>query len=49
LAQAIEAARRIGAGETYFTHIAHELGHQATNAALPEGMALAYDGQVIEI
>jgi phosphoribosyl 1,2-cyclic phosphate phosphodiesterase len=49
LAQAIEAAQRIGAQETYFTHIAHELGHQATNAALPEGMALAYDGQVIEI
>jgi hypothetical protein len=32
-----------------FTHIAHELGHHATNAQLPDGMALAYDGQVIEI
>lgn len=49
LEQAVEAARRIGAGQTLFTHIAHELPHAATNAALPPGMALAYDGQIIEI
>ena len=47
LEQAVEMARRIGARRTLFTHIAHELGHAETNAALPEGMALAYDGQVI--
>jgi phosphoribosyl 1,2-cyclic phosphate phosphodiesterase len=49
LKQAIEMARRIGARQTFFTHIAHELPHEATNATLPSGMALAYDGQVIEI
>lgn len=49
LEQAVEAARRIGARRTYFTHIAHELGHAATNATLPDGMALAYDGQVIDL
>jgi phosphoribosyl 1,2-cyclic phosphate phosphodiesterase len=37
-------ARRVGARRTYFTHIAHELGHAAVSAELPEGMALAYDG-----
>lgn len=42
--QAVAMARRIGAGQTYFTHIAHDLGHEATSAALPAGMALAYDG-----
>jgi len=42
--QAVGWARRIGARQTFFTHIAHELGHAATNRALPEGMALAYDG-----
>jgi hypothetical protein len=31
-----------------FTHIAHELAHEETNRNLPDGMALAYDGQVIE-
>lgn len=46
--QAIEHARRIGAGRTFFTHIAHELGHDETNQALPSGMALAHDGLMIE-
>ena len=49
LQQAIEAARRIGARQTYFTHIAHELPHEATNKELPPGMALAYDGQIIKV
>lgn len=49
LEQAITAATQIGARQTYFTHIAHELPHAATNATLPAGMRLAYDGQVIEI
>jgi len=42
--EAVAAAQRIGAKETYFTHIAHELPHAATNAELPAGMALGYDG-----
>jgi phosphoribosyl 1,2-cyclic phosphate phosphodiesterase len=41
--QAVEWARRIGARQTWFTHIAHDLGHKATNRTLPEGVALAYD------
>lgn len=44
LEQAVGWARRIGAKHTWFTHIAHELGHEATNRALPEEMKLAYDG-----
>lgn len=44
LEQAIEMAVRIGAGKTYFTHIAHEIGHEAINTDLPDGMELAYDG-----
>jgi phosphoribosyl 1,2-cyclic phosphate phosphodiesterase len=47
LEEAIEAAQRIGARQTLFTHIAHGLGHAVTNAKLPAGMALAYDGQRI--
>jgi phosphoribosyl 1,2-cyclic phosphate phosphodiesterase len=45
--QAVEEARRIGARRTFFTHIAHELPHAATNAALPDGMELGYDGMVV--
>ncbi|MCH7994333.1 MAG: MBL fold metallo-hydrolase [Planctomycetes bacterium] len=49
LEQAVEAARRIGAARTYFTHITHQLAHEATNAELPDGMALAHDGLRIEL
>jgi len=49
LEQAIECAERIGAKRTLFTHIAHELMHEPTNQQLPEGMALAYDGQTVEL
>ena len=44
LSEAVEAARRIGARRTYFTHMCHDLGHAQTNARLPAGMELAYDG-----
>lgn len=49
LAGAIEAARQIGAEQTFFTHIAHDLPHEQTNAELPAGMALGYDGQIIDV
>jgi phosphoribosyl 1,2-cyclic phosphate phosphodiesterase len=44
LDRAIEVAKQIGAKRTYFTHMAHEIEHEETNATLPEGMELAYDG-----
>jgi phosphoribosyl 1,2-cyclic phosphate phosphodiesterase len=43
--QAIDIAKRIGARQTLFTHIAHALGHVETNKLLPESMRLAYDGE----
>lgn len=43
--EAIDAATRIGAKQTLFTHIAHGLGHEVTNAKLPPTMRLAHDGQ----
>jgi phosphoribosyl 1,2-cyclic phosphate phosphodiesterase len=44
LQEAIKMAERIGAKRTLFTHMGHELEHDATNAQLPTGMELAYDG-----
>ena len=44
VAQAVGWAKRIGARHTWLTHIAHELGHEETNRALPEKIRLAYDG-----
>ncbi len=42
--QAIEAAQRIGAKATYFTHIAHAVSHERDSKILPAGIHLAYDG-----
>ena len=47
--QAVEWAERIGARQTWLTHIAHELGHDATNRMLPRGVALAYDGLEVPV
>lgn len=49
LAEAVEVAGRIGARQTFFTHVCHDLPHAATCAALPAGMALAFDGQVVDL
>jgi phosphoribosyl 1,2-cyclic phosphate phosphodiesterase len=44
LEEAVEIARKLKPKQTYFTHMSHELEHEATNASLSVGMALAYDG-----
>lgn len=48
LSRAIEIAQQIGARRAYFTHISHDLEHEATNATLPAGMQLAHDGLALE-
>ena len=47
--QALGWAQRIGAKQTWLTHIAHELGHQATSQTLPAGVALAFDGLTVPV
>jgi len=47
--QALAWAARIGAPQTWLTHVAHELGHESTNQTLPAGVALAYDGLTVPI
>ena len=49
LDEAVATAERIGARRTFFTHMCHDLQHAATDARLPAGMALAYDGLVLQI
>jgi phosphoribosyl 1,2-cyclic phosphate phosphodiesterase len=45
LAEAVAQAKRIGALQTYFTHISHKMGlHQQVSKELPSGVALAHDG-----
>ena len=42
--RAVEVALELGAAQTYFTHLSHDYDHDVTNATLPSGIALAYDG-----
>lgn len=46
--EGIEFARKAGAKKTYFTHMGHELDYAATNAELPYGFQLGYDGLKLE-
>lgn len=47
--EALEISRRIRARRTLFTHICHELPHDATERELPEGVRLAFDGLKIDL
>lgn len=45
--EAVDFARKVGAQQTWLTHLSHDLEHEHTNAYLPENVRLAYDGLVI--
>ncbi len=47
LDQAVENALQVEAERTFFIHMAHELGHAATNKRLPGTMRLAHDGMAL--
>jgi phosphoribosyl 1,2-cyclic phosphate phosphodiesterase len=47
--QSIEWSRRIGAKQTWFTHISHDLGHEETNCARPPDIRLAHDGLTVPV
>ncbi len=46
--QSLLLVERLKPQRAFFTHIAHELGHEETNAALPSHVRLAYDGLTVD-
>lgn len=48
--EAIELATELGAKQTYFTHLSHQLGkHDEVSLELPSTIKLAYDGLKLDI
>ncbi len=46
---ALELVAKLQPRRTFFTHISHLLEHEDTNARLPQGVELAYDGLQINV
>jgi phosphoribosyl 1,2-cyclic phosphate phosphodiesterase len=44
LEQSLAVAKELQPRRTLLTHMSHKLEHEATNAVLPPGVELAYDG-----
>ena len=49
VAEALQVVERVKPRLAYFTHVCHDLPHAATNASLPSGVELAYDGLELTI
>ena len=49
VSEALDVVARLRPRRAYMTHMTHDLGHAATNARLPAGVELAYDGLVLDV
>ena len=47
--EALEVVARVKPGQTWFTHLCHELPHAETDPTLPSGVRLAFDGLKLEL
>lgn len=47
--QALDVIGRLRPARAYLTHLTHDLDHEATNALLPGGVELAYDGLTLQV
>lgn len=45
--EALAIVSRLQPAHTYFTHICHDLEHEATSRRLPPGVEVAYDGLIL--
>ena len=49
VSEAVRAAQKVGARQTWLTHLTHRTGHAELEAELPPGIAPAFDGLTVEI
>jgi phosphoribosyl 1,2-cyclic phosphate phosphodiesterase len=48
VANSLQLIERLNPRRAFFTHISHDLGHEATNSALPPHVRLSHDGLKLE-
>jgi len=48
VANSLQIVERLKPKRAFFTHICHDLPHQATNSSLPPNVRLSYDGMKLE-
>ena len=48
VANSLSIIDRLRPQRAFFTHMCHDLGHEATNAKLPEHVRLSYDGMKLD-
>jgi phosphoribosyl 1,2-cyclic phosphate phosphodiesterase len=49
VSEAVSAAKKIGARQTWLTHLTHRTGHAELEAELPTGIAPAFDGLTVQV
>jgi phosphoribosyl 1,2-cyclic phosphate phosphodiesterase len=49
VSEAVAVARKVGARQTWLTHLTHRTGHAELEAELPSGIAPAFDGLTVQI
>lgn len=49
VSEAVSAAKKIGARQTWLTHLTHRTGHAELEAELPPGIAPAFDGLTVQV
>lgn len=49
VSEAVAVAQKVGARQTWLTHLTHRTGHAELEAELPRGIAPAFDGLTVQI
>jgi phosphoribosyl 1,2-cyclic phosphate phosphodiesterase len=49
LSEAVSAAQKVGARETWLTHLTHRTSHAELEKELPRGIAPAFDGLTVQV
>jgi phosphoribosyl 1,2-cyclic phosphate phosphodiesterase len=49
VSEAVAAAKKVGARQTWLTHLTHRTGHAELEAELPPGIAPAFDGLTVQV